>query len=247
MHLEGESRIRSPLDRVSRFLLDSRELLSCLEDRHRFTPVDAQHFEGEVTSGIGFLQGTFHVTGTYVMREAPSSLVILLHGRGLGTTLGAEVRIDLSEVDGFTTLRWRAETTLAGPVASLGERLFRGTVESKAVGFFENLRRRLEGGEPFGPPTPSSPGLGTPTDSPGGTPGRTSLNDAGLGVESIPRDRRSAALTPEVFTVRAMGRESRVPETRSPTPSKLPQPSGNGSSFIARGGRAATVRCRLHS
>jgi hypothetical protein len=145
MHLEGEFRISSSVDRVWRFLLDPRALLSCLEDRHRFTPVDAQHFEGEVTSGVGIMQGTFRLTGTYVVREAPSSLVVLLHGRGLGSTLDAEVLIDLSKVDDFTSLRWRAETTLAGPVASLGERLFRGTVERKAMGFFENLRRSLEG------------------------------------------------------------------------------------------------------
>ncbi len=146
MHLEGDIRIRSSIDRVWRFLLDTRELLSCLEDPHRFTPVDAHNFEGEVTSGIGLLQGTFRVTGTYVIREAPSSLAILLHGRGLGSTLDAEVRVELSEGDGFTAVRWGAETTLAGPVASLGERLFRGTVERKALGFFENLRRKLEDG-----------------------------------------------------------------------------------------------------
>lgn len=171
MHLEGEFRVGSPVDRVWRFLLDSPTLLSCLEDRHRFTPVDAQHFEGEVTSGIGVIQGTFHVTGTYVVREAPSSLGILLHGGGLGSTLDAEVQITLSEVDGLTTLRWKARTTLAGPVASLGERLFRGTVERKTMGFFENLRRRLEGGEPFGPPIGSSPGLGTRSDPPVELPG----------------------------------------------------------------------------
>jgi len=166
MHLEGEFQVGAPVDRVWRFLLDPGALLSCLEDRHRFTPVDAQHFEGEVTSGIGVIRGTFHVTGTYVVREAPISLGILLHGRGLGSTLDAEVQITLSDVDGLTTLRWRARTTLAGPVASFGERLFRGTVERKAMGFFENLRRRLEGGEPFGPSLRSSPGLGTRSDPP---------------------------------------------------------------------------------
>ena len=60
--------------------------------------------------------------------------------------MDADLVLALSEAGGGTELHWQGEVRLSGPVATLGERIVKGTVDKKAGGLFENARRRLEGG-----------------------------------------------------------------------------------------------------
>jgi uncharacterized protein len=144
VHIEGDFRVRSTASRVYAFFLDPVAFTNCLDDPHQFREVDADHFEGTVTSGIAFIRGTFRVRGSYTNRTPPTELRVHLQGAGLGSGVDADLELKLSEASGETSLHWAGEVHLSGPIATIGERMVASTVDKKAAGLFENARRRLE-------------------------------------------------------------------------------------------------------
>ena len=144
MHTEGEFRVRAAAGRVYAFFLDPVAFTDCLDDPHEFHSVDPDHFEGTITTGVAFIRGTFRVRGSYLVKTPTTGLRVRLQGTGLGSGLDADLELALAEAAGGTSLHWRGEVHLSGPVATLGERMVRGTVDKKAASLFENARRKLE-------------------------------------------------------------------------------------------------------
>jgi uncharacterized protein len=144
MHIEGDFAVRSSAARVYAFFVDPVAFTDCLDDPHQVHPVDVDHFEGTVTTGIAFIRGTFRLRGTYGERSPPTELRAQIQGSGMGSGIDASLTISLAEADGTTTVRWQGEVRLSGPVATLGERMVRGTVDKKAAALFANARAKLE-------------------------------------------------------------------------------------------------------
>ncbi len=147
MHVEGNFALRCDRDRVFDFFTDPRRLLDCLDDPHGVEVTDATHFRGHVTTGVAFVRGTFQITGEFTERAPPARATVRLHGRGLGSGIDAYIMTEVTEDAGLTTVRWNADLTFTGPVAVVGERVIRGTVEQKTRALFERARERIEGGE----------------------------------------------------------------------------------------------------
>ncbi len=145
MHVEGEFTVHQTKDRVWAFLADAKQFVDCLEDPHTVETTDETHFHGTVTTGVAFIRGTFRVQGEYTERTPGASLRARLTGTGMGSGLVADLTVTVTGDGGQTTVRWDGEMNLTGSVATVGERLVRGTVDKKVQGLFENARRRLEG------------------------------------------------------------------------------------------------------
>lgn len=146
MHAEGSFAVRRDRDSVFEFFTDARQLVDCLDDPHTVEVVDPTHFTGTVTTGVAFIRGTFRMSGEYVENRRPERVAAKLHGAGLGSGVDATISTDLLDSDGATTVRWSADLKFSGPIASVGERVIRGTVDKKTQALFENARRRLEAG-----------------------------------------------------------------------------------------------------
>ncbi len=144
MHIEGDFSVRATPDKVFAFFGDPVALMDCLDDPHQVHAVDADHFEGTVTTGVSFIRGTFRVRGSYAARTAPTSLEAKIQGSGLGSGVDADLKIQLAAADGGTSVHWSGEVALSGPIATLGERIVRSTVDKKAAGLFDNARKKLE-------------------------------------------------------------------------------------------------------
>jgi len=144
VHVEGEFRVHAPADRVYALFADPVAFIDCLDDPHEIRPTDVDHFEGTVTTGIAFIRGTFRIRGSYTARVPPTGLGVRIQGSGLGSGVDADLSIALAEAGGETSLRWQGEIRLAGPVATLGERMVKGTVDKKTDGLFDNARKKLE-------------------------------------------------------------------------------------------------------
>lgn len=146
MHVEGSFDVRRDRESVYAFFLDARRLVDCLEDPHTVEVADETHFSGTITTGVAFIRGTFRMNGEYTERVRPVRFAARLHGGGLGSGLDAMVAGELSETAEVTTVRWKADLTFSGPIASIGERVVRGTVDKKTQGLFERARQALESG-----------------------------------------------------------------------------------------------------
>ncbi len=145
MHLEGTFSAKSPRDRVYSFFLNPEELGSCIDDPHTIRVEDPDRFKGTVTSGVGFIKGTFNVTASIVERTPPARARLRVHGSGMGSGFDVDATLALSESSGVTTVHWIADVLMSGPIASMGARIMHGTIDKKTKAFFENARRGLEG------------------------------------------------------------------------------------------------------
>ncbi len=105
---------------------------------------DPAHFTGTVTTGVAFIRGTFRLSIEYRELDRPARIVAQVHGSGLGIGLDASVVITFLPSDGGTTVRWSRELTFSGPVASVGERILRTTVDKKTHSLFDRAREQLE-------------------------------------------------------------------------------------------------------
>ncbi len=144
MHTEGTFSARGDPDRAFEFFCDPRQVLDCLDDPHTVEVGDPTHFTGTVTSGVAFIRGTFRITGEYTEIERPRRVAVKLHGSGMGSGLDATVVTTFEVHEGVTAVHWTADLALSGPVASVGERLIRGTISTKTQTLFARARERLE-------------------------------------------------------------------------------------------------------
>jgi uncharacterized protein len=147
MHVDGTFEVHRDRATVFAFFTNARDLVDCLDDPHTVEVPDPTHFTGTVTTGVAFIRGTFRMNGAYTETRSPERVSAKIHGAGLGSGVDAVITTDLLDAGGgSTTIRWTADFTFSGPIASVGERIIRGTVDKKAQGLFENARRRLEAG-----------------------------------------------------------------------------------------------------
>ena len=144
MHLDGNFVVHSPAARVYAFFLDPVAFTDCFDDPHQFHAIDADHFEGTLTTGVAFIRGTFRVRGSYTAKTPEEELRVHLQGSGMGSGIDGDLVLAIAEANGQTSLHWQGDLTLSGPVATIGERMVKGTVDKKAAGVFENARKKLE-------------------------------------------------------------------------------------------------------
>lgn len=145
MKLEGTFDVRSPQEQVFAFFLDPHALSTCIDDPHTIEAVDADSFKGTVKAGIGFIKGTFTWSAWIREREPPRRARLQVRGSGMGSAFDIEAGIEMAESGGRTHVRWAADVTMSGSIASLGARLMQGTIDKKTNAFFENARKKLEG------------------------------------------------------------------------------------------------------
>ncbi len=145
MHVEGSFEVRRDRESVYAFFTDARLLVDCLEDPHTVQVIDDWHFTGTLTTGVAFIRGTFRMNGEYTERHSPDRVAAKIHGGGLGSGVDGVITTNLDESAGVTTVRWTADLSLSGPIATVGERIVRGTIDKKTQGLFEHARQTLEG------------------------------------------------------------------------------------------------------
>jgi len=144
MRVEGTFAVRAPRERVWLFFLNPLELSECIDDPHTISVVDSDHFTGTIKAGVAFMKGTFTWSATIKDRLPPERAQIAVHGSGMGSAFDLVASLQLTEVQGVTTVAWRADVVMSGTIASVGARLLQGTIDKKTNAFFENARKKLE-------------------------------------------------------------------------------------------------------
>src|SRR5581483_3168830 len=92
----------------------------------------------------------------------PEMAVMHIKGQGVGAMMNMETKFELAEADGGTQMHWAAEVKLAGPVASMGQRVLQPIVNQQVQHVLGALDKRVqetlgsqapsEGPKDYGPP-----------------------------------------------------------------------------------------------
>ena len=101
-------------------------------------------FDAVVGVGVSIIRGDVSMHFRTVEKVSPTRVRMRAHGVGLGSAVDVEMATELTETaSGGTSMKWTADATVSGKVASLGQGLIEGQAEKIIRELFGCLRTRL--------------------------------------------------------------------------------------------------------
>ncbi len=151
MNLSGEYTLPVPLERAWDTLVDPTVLAHCLPGCQEFRLVDPDTpdiYAVTLSLGIAAIRGIYK--GTVRLSDQESLVGYRLEVRGggdKGIITGAG-RVEFAPLDGKTLVRYAGDYHVAGPIASVGQRLFQPVANLLTTQFFRCVEQRLASSTP---------------------------------------------------------------------------------------------------
>ncbi len=144
MHFEGVFDSGAPKARVYEMVTDPGQMAQCMPGLQRVEVRSPDDFDAVVKVGVSLVRGEFVLRFRTVEKKPPADVKMKVHGAGLGSAVDMEITVRLSEKNGRgTSMRWAADATVSGKIASLGQRLMESQAEKIVTQFFGCLSERL--------------------------------------------------------------------------------------------------------
>lgn len=145
MHFEGLFDTRASESRVYALVTDPNEIAGCMPGLQKVDVKSPDEFDAVVKVGVSFIRGDFAFRFRSIEKEPVSGAKFGVHGMGLGSAVDMEILLAISATkDGGASMRWQADATVSGRIASLGQRLMEAQAEKIIKGFFDCFRQKLE-------------------------------------------------------------------------------------------------------
>ena len=144
MHFEGEFSVKAPRTKVFAFLMDPKRISGCMPDLQSLEVKSPDDYTAVIKAGVSFIKGDFKMHFTTGEKQPPQHAKLLARGSGMGSTIDLQATMDLAEADGKTKMKWLAEATVGGRIASVGQRLLNGQAEKTIKQLFGCLQGQLE-------------------------------------------------------------------------------------------------------
>jgi len=147
VHLEGTVEIAAPRQRVWDFLTDPPAVAHCAPGLETIEIVEpGRRFRAVASLGLGSIKTRFTVDVEWLEMEPPGRAVARAHGTASGSTADVAAEMLLTEsIPGTTQLKWTAEVTINGTIASLASRMMGGVTQKLSGQFFDCVRASVEG------------------------------------------------------------------------------------------------------
>jgi carbon monoxide dehydrogenase subunit G len=136
MKVSGEATLHAPIERAWDALRDPAVLARSIPGCERLEAAGPGTYVMTVTAGVASTKGTYSGTVRVHDRQRPSSFAMNASAAGVPGTLGTDVRVRLSEVDGSTLLSYDADATVGGMIGGVGQRMLATVMQKTADEFF---------------------------------------------------------------------------------------------------------------
>jgi carbon monoxide dehydrogenase subunit G len=146
MQFQGTVEIAAPRDRVWAFVIDPQQVGHCGPGVVSMKKIDDLHYHAIAKVGVGFVSTRFKGTLEIVDEEAPLRAVLKASGQAPGSAADALATMHLDDGDeaDTTVMRWVAEVSISGKLASVGARLIEGTTNKLIGQTFDCIKATLE-------------------------------------------------------------------------------------------------------
>lgn len=145
MHFEGTVTIRAARDAVWRFLTDPRQVSQCAPGLESLELLAPERFRATASVGFGSVRARFVNDVEWLALEAPERARMKVHGTAPGSAVDATSEMLLSDAsDGATLLRWSADVSVVGTLASIAARLMGSVAQKLTDAFFAGVSARIE-------------------------------------------------------------------------------------------------------
>jgi uncharacterized protein len=146
MHVEGSVNIQAPRQTVWEFLTDPEKVSQCAPGVEAVEVVEAgKKFRAVASIGFGTVKAKFVGDVEFVELEAPNRAKIKGHGNAPGSASDVISEMFLSDgPDGSTDMKWTAEVTVLGSLASLAGRMMTPVTQKLTGEFFNCMKKKIE-------------------------------------------------------------------------------------------------------
>ncbi|MGQ0601987.1 MAG: CoxG family protein [Anaerolineales bacterium] len=145
MQLSGQTIIKAPRQKVWEFVTDPESVASCAPGVEKVEVVEpGKKFKATAGVGFGAVKAKFSGVAEFVELDAPNRAVIKAHGNAPGTAVDVKADMALSDVDGGTEMKWSADMTIVGQLASLAARMMVPVSQKLTEQFFAAMKQKIE-------------------------------------------------------------------------------------------------------
>ena len=186
MIVEGERVFDAPRATVWQVLNDPASMAKTMPGVESFDVHDEKHWTANVKIPLGLGGLKMKVAMEKTEEREPEFAQMAIKGQGVGAMLNMVTSFTLSDAGGGTAMKWAAEVKLAGPVASMGQRVLQPIVNQQVQHVLNALDQQVqdaiatpasEGPKDYGPPAESDPDPAPETGTSGAGEGISPISD----------------------------------------------------------------------
>ncbi len=146
MHFEGNVTIDASREKVWEFLTDPNGVSQCVPGLESLEIIEPkQKFRAVAAIGLGSVKARFKTDVEWVDLDPPNVAKMKAHGTAPGSVMDTTSEMVLSDgPDGVTELKWSADITIRGTIASLAARMMGSVTQKLTNAFFECVRKKIE-------------------------------------------------------------------------------------------------------
>jgi carbon monoxide dehydrogenase subunit G len=144
MKIEGTHKIEAPRDRVFAALIDPAILKKCIAGCNGMEKAEDGRYHTKLVAGVGPIKGAFTATIALEDIKAPEHYKLVIEGRGQPGFVKGAGELNLTEVDGGTSIQYAGDVHAGGLLASVGQRMIQATANMLAGKFFACLESEVK-------------------------------------------------------------------------------------------------------
>ncbi len=143
MKIQGTYTLPARREQVWQLLTDPQRLPDCLPGCEQLLAAGDDRYQVKLKLGIAAISGNYSGSVELSEKKPPVSLRMKVEGRGAPGFLSGEGKIELTENDGHTEVRYSGEAKVGGLIASVGNRMIEMAARRVIQQFFENAAKKL--------------------------------------------------------------------------------------------------------
>ena len=143
MKVEGVKEFDAAVDVVWHVLMDPARMAKLLPGVESFEVQDADHWSAavKVPLGMGGLKLKFKFE--QIERRPTEYAKLSSKGQGVGAIVNMVTEFHLEPDGERTTMRWEADVRVAGPIGSMGQRVFQPIVNQQVTNVLDALEQQI--------------------------------------------------------------------------------------------------------
>jgi carbon monoxide dehydrogenase subunit G len=186
VNVSGERTFAAPRATVWQVLNDPASMAKTMPGVESFDVHDDRRWTANVKIPLGLGGLKMKVDMEKTEEREPEFAQMAIKGQGVGAMLNMVTSFTLSDAGEGTAMRWAAEVKLAGPVASMGQRVLQPIVNQQVQHVLNALDQQVqealakpasEGPKDYGPPAQTDPDPAPETGTSGAEEGISPISD----------------------------------------------------------------------
>jgi carbon monoxide dehydrogenase subunit G len=139
----GQELVTASKDRVWAFINDPEKIGNCLPDVLELHVNDAQSLDVTVKVSVGPVSGKFKFKILLEPASSGDQMGLKISGGGFGSVVDLVASADLKDNGNQTTLDWRGQASMRGPVATVGGRVLDAQAKRIISTTFANVKAHV--------------------------------------------------------------------------------------------------------